>query len=203
MDIDIDIQPGTDIGQIFGGALTKASMVQDGKLVRHPVGWYGQTIPVDPVTGLSAIPYKQAGQFGYTKIDLLNLHVLAAFDSKEEVRRLARTEPDWKLMYDKEVVEQLFHLHDHYDLVSRLHPSSVSDVADILALLRPGKRHLIQQYELDKVNTSRELYERNSSDDGYTYKRCQAIAYAHIIVLQLHLIKQGRVSTDVRSDFVL
>ena len=83
MDIDIDISSKFKPQTIF--KVTPASMVENGELKRHLVGLYFQNIPVDHMTGLSAIPYKEADSVGYFKIDMLNLSILENFENKEEI----------------------------------------------------------------------------------------------------------------------
>jgi hypothetical protein len=92
-------------------------MVDNGKLKQHPVGYYFQDIPVDPLTGLAAIPYGETEEFGYYKIDMLTVHLLKSFDSKAEMRRLQKIEPNWDLLLDEEVVKTLFHLGKHHKVL--------------------------------------------------------------------------------------
>ena len=110
MDIDIDVPPSFDAQVVFPGSVP-ASMVQNGKLIRHPVGTYFQSMPVDPITGLAAIPYDVAPAYGYTKIDFLHLTVLQYYGSKSTIRDLINQEPNWRLLRDPEVVSQLFHIN--------------------------------------------------------------------------------------------
>lgn len=188
MDIDIDFQTTFDPRRIMRQAIP-ASMVKNDELVKHPCGHYFQTIPVDEETELAAIPYEQAEQLGYFKIDFLHLSTLDHFKSKDEIRQLLTQEPDWRLLLDPDVVAKLFQISKHYNLISKIRPKSVQEVADCIALIRPGKRHLIDQYLRNKEAVRKELYRR--SDDGYYFKRSHAISYALTIVLQLHLIARG------------
>jgi len=190
MDIDIDLPTSFDPLKTFKGAIP-ASMVKNDELSKHPCGVYFQQIPTDQYTGLSAIPYEQAEQLGYFKIDFLHLNVLNTITSKQELRELIDQEPDWNLFNDRKVVEKLFQLGKQYELISKLKPKSVDDVADVLALMRPGKKHLLQDYLNNKQEVRKELYKKN--DDGYTFKRSHAISYALTIIVQLHLIKQKRI----------
>ncbi len=189
MDIDLDLKTDFDPLEIFKEA-TRASMVKNNNLVKHNVGVYFQSIPIDTLTGLAAIPYKQAEEEGYFKIDFLHLSLLDVFETKEEIRELLKLEPDWSLLTQSDVVSKLFQISKQYNLVSKLAPKSVQELADVLSLMRPGKRHLVDAYLKDKTLIRDELY-RKPDDEKYYFKRSHAISYALNIVLQLHLIKGG------------
>ena len=189
MDIDIDLQTNFDPLDIFTEA-TRASMVKNNDLIKHNVGVYFQSIPIDSMTGLAAIPYQQAEEVGYFKVDFLHLSLLDVFETKEEIRELLKLEPDWSLLLKEDVVEKLFQIHRQYNLVSKLAPKSVEELADLIALMRPGKRHLVDAYIKDKALVREELY-RKPDDGKYYFKKAHAISYALNIVLQLHLIKGG------------
>jgi DNA polymerase III alpha subunit len=186
MDVDIDFKLDFDPLKYFKEA-TRASMVKNGELVKHSVGVYFQPIPVDPITGLAAIPYEQAEEVGYFKIDFLHLSILDYFDNKQQIRTLLKKEPDWTLLQNPNVVEKLFQIHKHYNLLVELKPQSVQQLADAIALIRPGKRHLLQAYKKAPDIVRKELYKK--PDEGYYFKKSHAIAYSLTIVLQLHLAK--------------
>lgn len=185
-DIDIDVQSTFDPSTLFN--VVKASRVQDGKLLKHPVGVYFQNIPADPVTGLSAIPHEHTDDYRYFKIDMLHLHILNLFDSKEQIKSLLRKAPDWDILKHESNVVKLFQLSKHFYLVNKMNPRSILDIADCIAIIRPGKRILLDKYIADRVNTRKLLYQKTSDSD---YKRSHAVAYAHIVILQMHLITAG------------
>jgi len=189
MDIDLDLKTDFDPLEIFKEA-TRASMVKNKDLVKHNVGVYFQTIPIDLITGLAAIPYEQADEIGYFKVDFLHLSLLDVFESKEEIRELLKIEPDWSLLMRPDVVSKLFQISKQYDLVSEIAPKSIQELADVIALMRPGKRHLVKAYLKDKTLIREELY-RKPDDEKYYFKKSHSVAYAFNIVLQLHLIKAG------------
>lgn len=190
MDIDIDFKPNFVPSTIFKTAIP-ASIVKNGELNKHPCGIYFQNIPVDSHTNIAAIPYEEAAACGFFKIDCLHLSPLDKFESKQQIRELLKKEPVWELLLYDEVVEQLFQLHRHADVLKILKPTSVQEVADVIAIIRPNKRHLIDLYKKNKVLHRPHLY-RNSNDDKSSFKRSHAIAYAYTVVLQLHLIEQGK-----------
>lgn len=189
MDIDIDFQTTFDPLTIFTNGI-RASMVKNNELVKHPAGVYLQSIPVDSVTQLAAIPYEQANELGYFKIDFLHLSILDNFETKQQIRTLLKKSPDWSLLEQKEHVLKLFQLHRHFNLVSQIRPQSVEELADCVALIRPGKRVLLPAYLKDKNDVRRFIY-RQGDDDKSAFRKSHAIAYSLTIVLQLHLIKGG------------
>ena len=199
MDVDFDLKTSFNPKDVFPSAI-RASVVNSNKeLAPHACGYYLQNIAVDPDTGLAAIPYEQAEDVGYEKIDFLHLSVLDQIQKNEHIDAMIETEPDWELLQDPSVVRQLFHLGTidaegklkHWDTIKQVKPRSVEDVADILALIRPGKRGLLPNYLEDKEKTRRYLYK--DTGDQYYFKKSHAISYALNIVIQLHLIKMGYV----------
>lgn len=198
MDIDIDLAPGVYPDQLFKNAI-KASRVEaikdeDGNVIghelkEHNVGLYFQDIPIDTVTGYAAIPHKNSEEFGFYKIDMLTVNILQHFESKEEMRKLVDQEPDWDLLLEEKVVSRLFHLAKHFDVISKVKPRSIQELADVFALIRPNKRVLLDKYLKDPDKYRVELFTKRVPED---MRKSHAIPYAMLIVLQLHLIKQGR-----------
>ena len=189
MDIDIDFKTTFDPRQVIASAIP-ASMLKDGDLQKHPCGFYFQNIAVDSVTNLAAIPYESASKLGFFKIDFLHLSTLDKLQSKQEIRELIHKAPQWDLLLDPTVVAKLFQIHKHPQLVQKVKPTTVQQLADCIALIRPAKRHLINEYAVNPDKVRKVLYLR--TEDGYYFKKSHAISYALTIVLQLHLIAQGR-----------
>lgn len=184
MDIDIDVSDNKRAREILNAV--RASIVENSELKAHIVGLYFQNIPVDGITKLAAIPYELAEEYGYYKIDVLNLSLLDNFTNKQEIRELLKLEPDWKLLQDVEIIPKLFHLSKHAATLKRIKPKTVEELADVLALIRPNKKHLIDKYISDKTGTRKELYKKVDASD---LRKSHAIPYALLIVLQLHLLK--------------
>lgn len=185
MDIDLDLRPDFNPDSIFD--IIHASMNEDGVLRKHPAGVYFQHIPTDKVTELSAIPYKQAEEVGYLKVDMLHLSLLKDFKNKAEIRKLINREPNWKLLEDETIVSQLFHIGNHFDVVKMVKPRSVEALSDILALIRPGKRNLLDAYLKSPEAIRPELYTKRINSD---MRKSHTIPYALLIVLQLHHMVQ-------------
>lgn len=190
MQFDVDIDFKTDFKPEKFLNWTRGSLVKDEKLQPHPCGYYPQTIPIDPITNLSAITYEQADELGYFKLDFLHLSVYNHFTSRKEILDLVNKEPDWSLLLLKSNVEKLFQLSRHYDLLLKIRPTSIEELADVLALIRPGKISLVNLYAAHRDEARKVLYKID--DDQYSFKRSHAISYAQVIVLQLHLIEQER-----------
>jgi len=165
-------------------------MILNGELKKHPCGIYFQNMATDPVTGVAAIPYKEAEEFGFFKIDFLHLSVLDKFTSKKQIKEYLNKEPNWTLLKKKEVVDTLFHLKNWYDVLNTLEPKSIPDIADCLALIRPNKQHLLHEYITNKERARTKLYKIDKGDKT-SFKKSHATAYAMVIVLQLHLIERN------------
>lgn len=187
MDIDVDVSGSFDSDEIFPGWV-HASLLQNGELRPHPCGVYPQTIDRDPVTHLAASPYKEAEKLGFMKIDFLHNTVYDHFQSREEIETLVTMEPEWDLMLIPTVQKKLFQLSKHGDIIDIIKPKTVEEVADILALIRPGKRNILDLYKIDRTKARRALYSKTSK---YYFKKSHAVGYALVIVLQLHLINLG------------
>jgi DNA polymerase III alpha subunit len=181
MDIDIDVPPTFRPEQLF--PWTRAAVVRDGQYTQHPCGVYPQRVPVDPVTKLAAIPYDVAEELGFFKIDFLHLNVYQHFQSRAEIDELS-------LLQLPSNHPKLFQLSNHGELLMKLRPSSLEELADVLALIRPGKKQLVGLYQKEREMARRALWAKDES--GYSFKKSHALSYAYVLVLQLHLIEQGR-----------
>jgi DNA polymerase III alpha subunit len=187
MDVDIDTPTSFKPGTLF--PWTRASIVKNGELGPHPCGYYPQNIPIDQITKLSAVPYGDAEELGYMKIDFLHLGVYDYFETREEIDALLEEEPDWGLLLIPSEQVKLFQLAKHGDILTAVKPKCIEELADVLALIRPGKKQLVKLYHSQRDATRRILYAKDES--GYSFKKSHAIAYALVIVLQLHLISAG------------
>ncbi len=159
--------------------------LEDGK--KHNTGVYCHTIPVNPLTGNANINYKEAEDRGYFKIDFLNVSAYDGVRSEEHLRELLAAEPLWDLLEDPAVCDQLFHINGYHNLIAKLKPKSIEELSMFLALLRPGKKHLIPVCEKEGFQgIQQEIWTK--TDDAYFFKKAHAVAYAHVIVVQLNLI---------------
>jgi len=167
-----------------------ASRIENDQIKKHNTGVYLQKIPIDSVTGLSTIDYDDAEKRGYFKIDFLNVGIYKDIQSEEEILKLLSITPLWDLLEQKEFCDLIFHVNGYHDLVARLKPSSIEELAMFLAILRPGKKYLITKCESQGWSSiTDEIWEK--TDDSYSFKKSHAVAYAHAIVLQMNKICEG------------
>jgi hypothetical protein len=157
----------------------------DNKFEKHNTGVYFQNIPRDPVTNISTVDHRIAKDYGYFKIDFLNVNMYEDVRSEEHLLKLMNTEPPWDFFEYQEITDQLFHLKDHSDLLQKYKPKSVEDLAMILAIVRPAKVHL-QGQSWDRIR--KEVWIKNEGDENYQFKRCHAISYALAIIVNLNLL---------------
>lgn len=190
-DIDIDTKTNFDPIQIFQDWVL-ASMVTNGQLKKHPVGIHPQTVPKDPVTGFASIPYKEAEGRGIFKVDFLHLQLYDFVKDRQQMMTLLKEEPQWDLLMSPSIVETLFQLGNHFDTVQEVKPTSLEEIADVLALIRPGKKRLMKMYLKNKVAARKYLYDNES--DEYSFKKSHSFAYALVVKLQLILITKGIIS---------
>lgn len=193
-DIDIDVADrDVALDEILH---IPASMIKDGQLKRHNVGVYFQQIPVDPLTNLASLEYKEAEERGYFKIDLLNLSIYKQVRDEAHLIELTETEPFWEMLEEEAIVDQLFHINGHYDVVNAMKPRSIEQLAMVLAMIRPGKRHL--------VGKSWDIVESDiwtvPADDAYFFKKAHAISYAMVLVVQMNLMLEDVLSTSVPDE---
>ena len=101
-------------------------------------------------------------------------------------------EPDWDMLKDATVVDQLFHLNGHFNIVNKLEPKTIEQLAAVLAIIRPAKRGLMYK---DWVDIMKEVWVK-PTDGSYFFKKSHAIAYAQAIVVQMNLLSKTKYSFD-------
>jgi len=92
----------------------------------------------------------------------------------------------WELLEHRDVIQQLFHIHNHSDTVIRMKPRNIEQLAMVLAVIRPGKKHLI-----GRTWTEIEKEVWTKTEDVYSFKKSHAIGYAAAIALQLNQLVYG------------
>ena len=186
-DVDIDMANREEFLRLVNH--TPASIKDDnGNFTKHNTGIYLQTIPKFPLDGFSAIDYKQAEEDGWFKLDILNNHVYKDIHDEAHLNKLLDTEPMWDLLEHEEFVKLLFHIGNHYDIVKKYKPTSIEQLSIILALIRPGKRHLVGK---DWDTIKREIWLK-PNDNSYYFKQSHAVGYATVIALQMNLLCESQ-----------
>jgi DNA polymerase III alpha subunit len=167
-----------------------ASRIDNDEIKKHNTGVYLHQVPTDPLTGLASLDYDDAEKRGYFKVDFLNVGIYKDIKSEEEIVNLLKIEPLWDLLEQKEFCDLIFHVNGYHDLIARLKPRSIEQLAMFLAILRPGKKHLVPTCETKGWDSIKdEIWEK--TDDSYSFKKSHAVAYAHAIVVQMNKICEG------------
>jgi hypothetical protein len=181
-DIDIDFGNRDRLLELIQH--TRASMRNVTPIRHHATGVYVTDIPYDPVNDIASIDYSEAEKRGYFKLDLLNVHVYESVKSEEHLVSLMR-DPNWDNLKDSTFVEKLIHLNNQfYNLQKMPEPvDSITRLAMFLAVIRPGKKHLIGKRW---VEVGKSVWDKGT--DGYTFKRSHAVAYAHLVVVHMNLL---------------
>jgi DNA polymerase III alpha subunit len=192
-DVDIDFYDRDGVLKLFKH--TPATIIKEEKTEKHKTGVYFHAVPEHPVTGHSTLDYKKAEDRGYFKIDMLNVNIYKDVKSEQELVELMIQEPDWDMLKDIKVVDQLFHLNGHFKIVSQLEPRNIEQLAAVLAIIRPAKRHLMHK---DWQDIMKEVWVR-PADGSYFFKKSHAVAYAQAIVVQMNLITRDKYSFDATS----
>lgn len=180
-DIDIDFVDREAALKLF--EYTTASRLENNNLVKHNTGVYLHDVPVDPITGLCSIPYDQA-EDKFFKIDFLNVGIYKGVRDEAHLIQLMETEPLWDLLVQDEFVDLLFHLNGHGAILRKTCPTSVEELAAVLAMIRPAKRNLIGK---SWPEIMKEVWKKPETNDYY-FKKSHATAYAVAIVVQMNLI---------------
>ncbi len=181
-DVDIDFADREQVLILLN--VTPASIIRDGKLVKHNTGVYATDIPVDPFVGSASLDYNVAEDRGYMKLDLLNVHVYKQVRDESHLLELMQ-EPDWTKLYDPAICAQLIHINNHYDTLLKMPEpvDSIPRLAMFLAVIRPAKRHLIGKTWKEIAKT---VWDK--VDGEYAFKAAHAIAYSTLVVVNLNLL---------------
>jgi len=184
-DVDIDLKNREEV--LSKLPHVPASIHRLPNIEKHKSGVYFQKVPKDHITGWCSLDYKRSEQLGYVKVDLLHNGVYKAVRDPDHLRSLTKTDPDWSLLDHKEVVETLFQLHDHYEVVKQMKPCSLSELAMTIAIIRPAKKHLIGE-SWEKIRA--EIWQKDVGEERYQFKMSHSFGYALVIIVQLNLLME-------------
>ena len=185
-DIDIDFAD-RDHALKFIKHIPAAIKDTNGTFKKHNTGVYCTPIPYNPVNNLSNIDYKEAEERGYFKLDFLNVSIYKDVRDEEHLKTLMETEPLWDLLEQDDFSSLLFHVNGHGSILRQMKPTSILQLAAVLAMIRPAKRHLIGE----TWNTVMETIWTKPTDGEYYFKKAHAVAYAMAVVVQMNLICEG------------
>jgi len=184
-DVDIDFGERDDILQHI--VTTPAAIRTTKQTRRHNSGVHVTDIPYDPVEDMAAIDYNIAEKRGYVKLDLLNVWIYKLVRDERHLVELMR-EPDWSRLQDRELFEKLIQIGGQWNTLQQVNEpiNSIPRLAMFISLIRPGKKHLIG-------NTWREIAETiwDRDDEGYSFKRSHAVAYAQLVVVHMNLLEEN------------
>lgn len=183
-DIDIDLGNREELLQHIKHI--PAAMRKVHPIRKHATGVHVTEIPYDPEHDMASIDYAESEQRGYFKLDLLNVHVYSQVKSEEHLVQLMR-DPNWKRLEESAFVEKLIHISNHFNTLKKMPEpvDSIPRLAMFLALIRPGKKHLIG---LPWKEVAKTVWEKD--DQGYQFKRSHSVGYAHLVVVHMNLLEE-------------
>ena len=157
-----------------------------------PENFYQNVVPSSAISPkLIEFNSKLANELGYMKLDFLNNSLYKNVRDEKHLDSLLAMKPMWEMLEYEEFVEKLFHIGEHFDIVKAIKPTSVDDLAVVLALIRPAKRYLLNQPR-DVID--REIWIK--PEDGYYFKKAHSYSYAVAIVVQMNLmVEQAMLSS--------
>ena len=185
---DVDIDFADRSAALSDLSHVPASILRNGRLDKHNTGVYFHAVPIDPISGYASLHYETAEENGWYKIDLLNVGVYEMIRSEEHLNRMMNTDLDWSLLAYPEFTSQLIHLGNHAQLVAELRPRSVTQVAMVLALIRPGKKHLINTCKQGGFSSIEQLIWTETNDGSYSFKKSHAVSYAMLVKVHANLL---------------
>jgi hypothetical protein len=183
-DVDIDFANRDDILKLIKH--TSAMQNNEQGMRKHNSGVYVTDIPYNPLTDTSSIDYQSAEERGYFKIDFLNVNVYKLIKDQAHYDELMARETPWNRLQEREFFEQVIHIGNHYDLNSNLELDSIPRMAMFLALIRPGKRHLVGKNWSD---ISKDIWTK--TDEQYFFKKSHAVSYAVLVTLHMKLLDEN------------
>lgn len=196
-DIDIDFKNAKDVIDLLPCIRSTEKITQDG-LVVHKSGVHFDNIPIDPCTGYASIPYKEAEELGYQKVDILSQSAYKYVHGREHLKVLMNQEPDWGLLQVPEFVSELSQIKKYGSYLHIWKPQSIEELAMFIAMIRPGKSKCLSMGTWDRVRSTIWDYnsiELNSEGKRLPYfKKPHAFAYSLMIVVQLNALVEHLLS---------
>lgn len=185
-DVDIEVNNRDEVVKLFPTAVP-ASLLNNTTFSMHQSGIYFQNIPVNPFNGFASYHHKNAEKFGFYKIDLLKApYPYDGIGSMAELQVLLAQPINWSWFLRPDFTITLFHLGGVYtkerniaDVVAQYAPTSLLDIACLIALKMPAKRHLIDE---TWAVVREDIWTRDPKG-RQQFKKSHAVAYAHTVGL--------------------
>lgn len=181
-DVDIDMKDREQILKYIKHI--PAASIRNNEITRHNTGVYIQNIPSDPISGCAAYDFNEAEELGYLKIDFLNMSVYEMVRDEAHLNALMSKEPNWSKLLDRNFTMKLVHLNNHYRLTEQMKPSSIKEMAMLLAVIRPGKQYL-QGRPWNEIE--KEVWTKT---DNYSFKHSHGISYAILVGVHMNLLEE-------------
>jgi hypothetical protein len=178
-DIDIDFYNRDDV---LLQLPHRTATLENGE--KHKTGIYFTEIPHNPLNCQSTIDYKTAEDRGYFKVDFLNVSIYKNIKDESHLIQLMNREPLWELLQHDDFVDQLFHLKGHGDILKKTCPTSVEQLAAVLAMIRPAKRYLVGS---DWSVIMKEAWTKPTSNEYY-FKKSHSMSYAFAVIVHMNLL---------------
>jgi hypothetical protein len=98
------------------------------------------------------------------------------------------TPPPWEKLKERQFCEKLIHVGNHWFTIQQMPTpvDSIQKLAMLLAVIRPGKKHLIGK-SWDEI--SKTIWD--AADDGYSFRKSHAIAYATLVAVHMNILNGG------------
>lgn len=192
-DIDIDVKDRTILLSKLDHTPAIERYTEDGSIVKHKSGVFFDDIPTDPSTGCASLTYKVAEKLGYQKVDFLNVHVYENVRDRKHLCELAKREPRWELFTIPEFVGGMFQLGNQVSTVLAWPPSNIHQLAMLLAMIRPAKRHLVGVGSWAQIE--KDIWVVPTDGQAY-FKKSHSYAYATAIIVQLNALVELLESSD-------
>lgn len=186
-DIDIDMADRDSLLRHIRH--TPAAMLNVDPPRKHNTGIYVTGVPSNSLKDMAGIDYTVAEARGYFKIDLLNVYVYGMVRDEAHLQSLMQ-EPDWSLLRNKAFFKKVIHIGNHYESMKAMPEpiDSIPRMAMFLAVIRPGKKHLIGKPWREVAKT---IWEKNPDED-YSFKKSHSCGYAHLCIVHMNLLAESR-----------
>lgn len=188
MSFDVDLDFGNKEEVLNFIPHVKAMTTQHNNVTNHISGIYVTDVPHDPLTNLCSFDYKEAESLGYFKIDFLNNSLYTQVRDYDHLDKLTNTEPEWHKLKIDSFVSKLIHIGSYHHLIMKFPEpiTCVEHMAMLLALIRPGKKHLVGKKWVD---IEKEIWIKDAAA-GYSFKMAHAVAYSLAIVVNMNLLTE-------------